>query len=102
MIDDLKEGEVRTGRVTSLADFGAFVNINGADGLVHLSELSWDHVNHPSEVLEVGQEVKVKVISIDTDRKRIGLSIRRLKDDPWEDQVGKLTKVNSWKVRSPG
>ena len=92
VIDDLKEGEIRTGRVTSLADFGAFVNINGADGLVHLSELSWDHVNHPSEVLEVGQEVKVKVISIDTDRKRIGLSIRRLKDDPWEDQVSKLTE----------
>ncbi len=92
VIDDLKEGEVRTGRVTSLADFGAFVNINGADGLVHLSELSWDHVNHPSEVLEVGQEVQVKVISIDTDRKRIGLSIRRLKDDPWEDQVSKLTE----------
>ena len=92
VIDDLKEGEVRTGRVTSLADFGAFVNINGADGLVHLSELSWDHVNHPSEVLEVGQEVNVKVISIDTERKRIGLSIRRLKDDPWEDQVNKLTE----------
>ena len=82
----------RTGRVTSLADFGAFVNINGADGLVHLSELSWEHINHPSEVLEVGQEVKVKVISIDSDRKRIGLSIRRLKDDPWEDQVSALTE----------
>lgn len=92
VIDELKEGEVRTGRVTSLADFGAFVNINGADGLVHLSELSWDHVNHPSEVLEVGQEIDVKVISIDTDRKRIGLSIRRLKDDPWEDQIGILTE----------
>jgi small subunit ribosomal protein S1 len=92
VIDELKEGEIRTGRVTSLADFGAFVNINGADGLVHLSELSWDHVNHPSEVLEVGQEVKVKVISIDSDRKRIGLSIRRLKDDPWDDQIAKLTE----------
>jgi small subunit ribosomal protein S1 len=92
VIDELEEGEIRTGRVTSLADFGAFVNINGADGLVHLSELSWDHVNHPSEVLEVGQEVKVKVISIDTDRKRIGLSIRRLKDDPWDDQIGVLTE----------
>jgi small subunit ribosomal protein S1 len=92
VIDELKEGEVRTGRVTSLADFGAFVNINGADGLVHLSELSWDHINHPSEVLEVGQEVDVKVISIDVDRKRIGLSIRRLKDDPWEDQVAALTE----------
>jgi len=92
VIKDLKEGEVRTGRVTSLADFGAFVNINGADGLVHLSELSWDHINHPSEVLEVGQEVNVKVISIDVERKRIGLSIRRLKDDPWDDQVSELTE----------
>jgi small subunit ribosomal protein S1 len=92
VIDELKEGEVRTGRVTSLADFGAFVNINGADGLVHLSELSWEHINHPSEVLEVGQEIKVKVISIDEDRKRIGLSIRRLKDDPWEDQIEELTE----------
>lgn len=92
VIDDLEEGEIRTGRVTSLADFGAFVNINGADGLVHLSELSWDHVNHPSEVLEVGQEIKVKVISIDTDRKRIGLSIRRLKDDPWDEQISELTE----------
>ncbi|MCB2209415.1 S1 RNA-binding domain-containing protein [bacterium] len=92
VIDDLEEGEVRTGRVTSLADFGAFVNINGADGLVHLSELSWDHVNHPSEVLEVGQEVDVKVISIDVERKRIGLSIRRLKDDPWDDQIENLTE----------
>ncbi len=92
VIDDLEEGEVRTGRVTSLADFGAFVNINGADGLVHLSEISWEHVNHPSEVLEVGQEIKVKVISIDTDRKRIGLSIRRLKDDPWEEEIKALTE----------
>ena len=92
VIEELKEGEIRTGRVTSLADFGAFVNINGADGLVHLSELSWDHVNHPSEVLEVGQEIKVKVISIDVDRKRIGLSIRRLKDDPWDEQISELTE----------
>jgi small subunit ribosomal protein S1 len=92
VIEELEEGETRTGRVTSLADFGAFVNINGADGLVHLSELSWDHVNHPSEVLEVGQEVDVKVISIDVERKRIGLSIRRLQDDPWDDQVAELTE----------
>ena len=92
VIEELEEGEIRTGRVTSLADFGAFVNINGADGLVHLSELSWEHINHPSEVLEVGQEIKVKIISIDVDRKRIGLSIRRLKDDPWEDQIAELTE----------
>jgi len=89
VIDELKEGEVRTGRVTSLADFGAFVNINGADGLVHLSEISWDRIQHPSEVLKVGQEVKVKVISIDRDKKRIGLSIRQLQEDPWNQRVAK-------------
>lgn len=97
VIDELKEGEVRSGRVTSLADFGVFVNINGADGLVHLSEISWDHINHPSEVLKVGQEVKVKVISVDREKKRIGLSIRQLQSDPWDEkaanfQVGQLVE----------
>jgi small subunit ribosomal protein S1 len=87
VIDELKENEVRTGRVTSLADFGAFVNISGADGLVHLSEISWDRINHPSEVLKVGQEVKVKIISIDREKKRIGLSIRQLLEDPWAQQA---------------
>ncbi len=90
VIESLKEGEIYTGRVTSLADFGAFVNINGADGLVHLSEISWEHVQHPSEVLEVGQEVKVKIISIDREKKRIGLSIRALADDPWQRKVEKF------------
>jgi small subunit ribosomal protein S1 len=98
VIEDLKEGEVRNGRVTSLAEFGAFVNINGADGLVHLSEISWDRINHPSEVLKVGQDVKVKVISIDRDKKRIGLSIRQLQDDPWTQrttrfQIGQLVEA---------
>ncbi|MCL4560740.1 MAG: S1 RNA-binding domain-containing protein [Chloroflexi bacterium] len=87
VIEELKEGEVRTGRVTSLADFGAFVNISGADGLVHLSEISWERIQHPSEVLKVGQEVKVKVISIDREKKRIGLSIRQMLEDPWAHQV---------------
>ncbi len=90
VIEELKEGEIRSGRVTSLADFGAFVNISGADGLVHLSEISWERIQHPSEVLKVGQEVKVKVIAIDRDKKRIGLSIRQLLDDPWSQQVGHL------------
>ena len=87
LLDELEEGDVRTGRVTSLADFGAFVNIEGADGLVHLSELSWEHVDHPKEVLKVGQEVKVKVINVDYDRKRIGLSIRQLQPDPWLKRI---------------
>jgi small subunit ribosomal protein S1 len=91
VIEELEEGKVYTGRVTSLANFGAFININGADGLVHLSELSWDHIDHPREVLEVGQEVKVKVINVDRDKKRIGLSVRALQSDPWKSRVEKYS-----------
>ncbi len=87
LLEELHEGAVRTGRVTSLADFGAFVNIDGADGLVHLSEITWDRIQHPNEVLKVGQEVQVKVISMDRERKRIGLSIRQLQSDPWTRKV---------------
>jgi small subunit ribosomal protein S1 len=90
LLDELQEGTIRTGRVTSLADFGAFVNIEGADGLVHLSEISWERIQHPNEVLKVGQEVRVKVISVDRDRKRIGLSIRQLQDDPWTQKVSHI------------
>ena len=91
VIEELEEGKTYTGRVTSLANFGAFININGADGLVHLSELSWDHIDHPREVLEVGQEVKVKVINVDKEKKRIGLSVRALQEDPWRSRVEKYS-----------
>jgi small subunit ribosomal protein S1 len=91
VIEELEEGKVYTGRVTSLANFGAFININGADGLVHLSELSWEHIDHPREVLEVGQEVKVKVINVDREKKRIGLSVRALQSDPWRSRVEKYS-----------
>ena len=90
LLGELKEGDIRTGRVTSVAEFGAFVNIDGADGLVHLSEISWDRIQHPNEVLKVGQEVKVKVISVDLERRRIGLSIRQLQEDPWMVRVKHL------------
>lgn len=90
LLDELEEGSVRAGRVTSLADFGAFVNIDGADGLVHLSEISWERINHPNELLKVGQEVQVRVISIDRERKRIGLSIRQLLADPWTQKVAHI------------
>lgn len=90
ILEELNEGDIRTGRVTSIADFGAFVNIGGADGLIHLSEMSWDRLEHPNEILKVGQEVKVKVISVDKDRRRIGLSLRALQPDPWNEQVKDL------------
>lgn len=90
LLDEIQEGDVRSGRVTSLADFGAFVNIDGADGLVHLSEISWDRIEHPNEVLKVGDEVHVRVISVDRERKRIGLSIRQTQADPWVEKMGEL------------
>lgn len=83
LLAELAEGEVRKGEVISLADFGAFVDLGGADGLIHLSELSWKRVNHPREVLKVGEEVEVYVLNVDRDQRRIGLSLKRLQSDPW-------------------
>ena len=90
VIEKLNIGEVLSGRITSLADFGAFVNISGADGLVHLSEISWDRIRHPGDELKVGQEVQVKIISIDKEKRHIGLSIRQLKEDPWQEHIEDL------------
>lgn len=83
LLQELTEGEVRHGVVSGLADFGAFVDLGGADGLIHVSELSWDRVSHPREVLEVGQEVDVYILRLDHEHKRIGLSLKRLQPDPW-------------------
>nr|PZN31939.1 MAG: 30S ribosomal protein S1 [Chloroflexota bacterium] len=83
LLSSLKEGDVRTGVVTSVCDFGAFVDIGGADGLVHLSELSWSRVKHPSEVLKPGDHVNVYVLNVDHERKRIALSIKRTQSEPW-------------------
>lgn len=85
LLDDLAEGDVRTGRVTSLADFGAFVDIGGIDGLIHLSELAWTHVSHPSEILKVGDEVEVYILNIEYDQQRVALSLKRLQPEPWSE-----------------
>jgi len=92
LISELKPGEVRTGTVISLADFGAFIDIGGADGLVHISELSWKRVDHPKDVLKIGQEVEVKVLNVDADRKRISLSLRELEDNPWDEILASFTE----------
>jgi small subunit ribosomal protein S1 len=84
LLDRLKEGDVYDGLISSIADFGAFVDLGGADGLIHLSELSWNRVNHPSEVVAVGDKVKVQILSVDQERRRIGLSLRRLQPQPWD------------------
>jgi small subunit ribosomal protein S1 len=83
LLDELQPGEVRKGVVSNLANFGAFVDLGGADGLVHISQLAWSRVNHPSEVLHVGQEVEVQVLSVDKEKKKIALSIKRAEVDPW-------------------
>ena len=107
LLETLTVGETRTGVVISLADFGAFVDLGGADGLVHLTEMSWRHVTHPREVLHVGQEVEVDVISIDPVRKRIGLSMKRREHDPWETvlrqyKVGQLVQATVTKLTKFG
>jgi small subunit ribosomal protein S1 len=83
LLNELEVGEVRTGTVSNLANFGAFVDLGGADGLVHISQLAWSRVNHPSEVLKVGQKVEVQVLSVDKEKKKIALSIKRAEVDPW-------------------
>jgi predicted RNA-binding protein with RPS1 domain len=97
LIEELKEGEIRKGRVSSICDFGAFVDIGGADGLVHLSELSWSRVRHPSEILRIGQEIDVYVLGINAQEKKIALSIKRTQAEPWSQvaakyEVGQLVR----------
>ncbi|MGC4106513.1 MAG: 30S ribosomal protein S1 [Thermomicrobiales bacterium] len=97
LIEELKEGDIRKGRVSSICDFGAFVDIGGADGLVHLSELSWSRVRHPGELLKVGDEVDVYILGVYPDTKKIALSIKRTQAEPWSRvatsyEVGQLVK----------
>ncbi len=93
ILAELKEGETRRGRVTSLANFGAFVDIGGVDGLVHLSELSWTHIGHPREVVKVGDEVDVYILKVDQEQQRVALSMKRLQPEPWS-QVFDFYEVN--------
>lgn len=107
ILDTLREGDVREGTVTSITDFGAFVDIGGADGLVHLSEISWSRVKHPGEVLKVGDKVKVYVLNIDSDRKRIALSIKRTQEEPWQTisgryELGQLVEATITQLASFG
>lgn len=106
ILTDLEEGNIVTGTVSNLVDFGAFVDLNGIDGLIHISELSWNHVDHPSEVVEVNEEVEVKVLEVDRDRERISLGLKQTRKDPWQEIVerveigesihGRVTKLVSF------
>jgi len=89
LLSELMEGDVVTGTVTGLRDFGAFVNLGGADGLIHVSELAWHRVDHPRDVLHIGDEIEVYVLSLDRDANRIALSRKRLLPDPWSDAMNR-------------
>jgi small subunit ribosomal protein S1 len=94
-LTQLQKGQIRKGVVSSIVNFGAFVDLGGVDGLVHVSELSWKHIDHPSEVVEVGQEVTVEVLDVDMDRERVSLSLKATKEDPWQafartHQIGQI------------
>jgi len=107
LMDELTVGDIRSGRVISLADFGAFVDLGGVDGLIHLSELAWEPVTHPRDVLKVGDEVQVEVISVDTERQRIGLSRKRCLENPWDSlvanyQTGQLVQGSITKLTKFG
>jgi small subunit ribosomal protein S1 len=103
ILDRLSPDDVVEGTISNIVDFGAFVDLAGIDGLIHISELSWSHVNHPSELLEIGQEVRVKVLDIDRERQRISLGLKQTQSDPWQQVIdtyqqgdvveGKVTKV---------
>ena len=102
-LSQLKKGQIREGVVSSIVNFGAFVDLGGVDGLIHVSELSWKHIDHPSEVVKVGDKVTVEVLDVDLDRERISLSLKATQEDPWQrfarthvpGQVvkGKVTKI---------
>ncbi|CAB4567169.1 unannotated protein [freshwater metagenome] len=83
-LNQLQKGQVRTGVISSIVNFGAFVDLGGVDGLVHVSELSWKHIDHPSEVVEVGDEVTVEVLEVDFERERVSLSLKATQEDPWQ------------------
>jgi len=97
-LNTLQKGQVRKGVVSSIVNFGAFVDLGGVDGLVHVSELSWKHIDHPSEVVEVGQEVTVEVLDVDMERERVSLSLKATQEDPWQQfarthQIGQVVQV---------
>jgi small subunit ribosomal protein S1 len=106
ILDRLQPGQIVEGAISNIVDFGAFVDLDGIDGLIHISELSWSHVNHPSEILSIGDVVPVKVLDIDRDRQRISLGLKQTQEDPWQRVVdtynlgdeleGKVTKVVSF------
>lgn len=92
VLGSIEVGQIRKGIITSIADFGAFVDIDGVDGLIHISELSWNHIKHPSEVVKVNQEVNVEILDIDYEKQRLSLGLKQTQKDPWIEKIKKYKK----------
>ena len=102
-LDELQKGQIRTGVISSIVNFGAFVDLGGVDGLVHVSELSWKHIDHPNEVVQVGDEVTVEVLDVDMERERVSLSLKATQEDPWQHfarthQIGQIVPGKATKL----
>ena len=102
-LDELAKGQIRKGVISSIVNFGAFVDLGGVDGLVHVSELSWKHIDHPNEVVQVGDEVTVEVLDVDLDRERVSLSLKATQEDPWQHfarthQIGQIVPGKATKL----
>ena len=107
LLENLKEGDVLTGTVTSVADFGVFIDLGGVDGMIHLSEMSWTKIGHPKDVVKVGDQVQVQVLNVERERERIALSLKRLTKEPWQTveenyKVGDLVNGTITKLASFG
>ncbi|MFM1833018.1 MAG: ribosomal protein, partial [Planctomycetota bacterium] len=85
LLGNISEGDIVKGRVTNIADFGAFIDLGGIDGLLHITDMSWGRVNHPSEMVRIGQEIEVKILNIDRDKEKIALGLKQLEPSPWEE-----------------
>jgi len=90
VLGNIEVGQIKNGVITSIADFGAFVDVDGIDGLIHISELSWDHVKHPSEVIKVNDQVSVEVLDVDFDKQRLSLGLKQTQKDPWLEKIKKF------------
>ncbi len=102
-LDELQKGQIRKGVISSIVNFGAFVDLGGVDGLVHVSELSWKHIDHPNEVVQVGDEVTVEVLDVDMERERVSLSLKATQEDPWQHfarthQIGQIVPGKATKL----
>merc|ERR1712098_94509 len=99
LLQNLEEGQIMKGTVKNLTDYGAFVNLGGLDGLLHITDIAWKRVKHPSDVLEVGQELDVRVLKFDRERNRVSLGLKQLGEDPWADIARRYPKVLEYLAR---